>query len=182
MTASGLSVQRTLVWDTSPLLHAIKSDVIDRLGELAITRHGAARRNVTTAAVLSEITYHGLSTNQLTWLDVVHVDDLAELDALVRWMQLVSGQKSNHGEATVLAWAEVHNATAVIDDTDARRAAQKAGQSVQGSLRVLSEAVQDGEITEYAASALVDALLASGARYPFGQGGFVAWATAMKLL
>lgn len=129
MTASGLSVQRTLVWDTSPLLHAIKSDVIDRLGELAITRHGAARRNVTTAAVLSEITYHGLSTNQLTWLDVVHVDDLAELDALVRWTQLVSGQKSNHGEATVLAWAEVHNATAVIDDTDARRAAQKAGQS-----------------------------------------------------
>jgi len=47
---------------------------------------------------------------------------------------------------------------------------------------VLSDAVQDGEITEYAASALVDALLASGARYPFVQGGFVAWATAMKLL
>jgi predicted nucleic acid-binding protein len=182
VTASGLTSQRTLVWDTSPLLHAIKAGVIDRLGELATTWHGVAQRNVTTAAVLSEIAFHGLSTNQLAWLEVVHVDDLAELDALVRWMQLVSGQKSNHGEATVLAWAEIHSATAVIDDTDARRAAQKAGQPVQGSLRVLSDAVQDGEITEYAASALVDALLATGARYPFGQGGFIAWATAMKLL
>jgi len=182
VTESGLSTQRTLVWDTSPLLHAIKADVIDRLGELAATWHGAAQRNVTTAAVISEIAFHGLSTSDLAWLEVVHVDDLAELDALVRWMQLVSGQKSNHGEATVLAWAEVHGATSVIDDSDARGAAQKAGQPVQGSLRVISDAVQDGAISEYAASALVDALLASGARYPFGQGGFIAWATTMKLL
>lgn len=30
-------MQRTRVWDTSPLLQAIKADVIDRLSELATT-------------------------------------------------------------------------------------------------------------------------------------------------
>ncbi|MFF1463139.1 hypothetical protein [Streptomyces sp. NPDC058330] len=71
--------------------------------------------------MVSEISHFRLSLAGTEWLEIVHVDDLTEREALVDWMNRVSGAKSNHGEATVLAWAEVHGATAVVDDADARR-------------------------------------------------------------
>ncbi|NJQ02436.1 hypothetical protein [Streptomyces zingiberis] len=172
-----------LVWDCSPLHHAVKADKIDLLGDMARTWRRAPRRNVTTAAVLDELRHHRLPTDQLTsWLEVVHVDGLNELAALVKWMELVSGRRSNQGEATVLAWAEVHGGVAVVDDADARRAARRAGLEVWGVLRVVAESVREGRTTEYAATAFVDALAGTGARFPFRRGDFVAWAKGQSLL
>ncbi|WP_052681925.1 hypothetical protein [Saccharothrix sp. ST-888] len=181
MTAAMQSTP-TLVWDTSPLFHAIKADRIDLLADLAREWQGVPRRNITTATVIHELTHANLDISGLGWLELVHVDGLDELGALVRWMAVVSGERSNQGEATVLAWAEVHGGTAVIDDADARRAAQTHGLPVQGSLRVLAEALKEGRVTEYAANAFADALAETGARYPFGPGGFLAWAQRMRLL
>ncbi|MEU5381741.1 hypothetical protein ABZ359_40645 [Streptomyces sp. NPDC005968] len=171
-----------LVWDTSPLHHAIKAGRVDILADLAAESRGLPRRNVTTAAVIEELRHYDLDVSGLGWLEVQHVDGLAELTALVRWMERVSGQKSNHGEATVLAWADVHGAVPVVDDLDARRAARAGGLAVWGVLRVIAEGVRDGRATEYVASTLVDALLASGGRYPCGYGGFVEWARKNGLL
>ncbi|MEU1211240.1 hypothetical protein ABZ424_01995 [Streptomyces sp. NPDC005790] len=112
----------------------------------------------------------------------MHVDDLTELEALVDWMNRVSGAKSNHGEATVLAWAEVHNATAVIDDGDARRIGRKAGLDVRGSLRIVAESVSDGHTTPYVATNPVDAMIDTGARYPCPRGQFISWAKENSLL
>ncbi|WP_282202162.1 hypothetical protein [Kitasatospora fiedleri] len=172
----------TLVWDASPLFHAVKADHIDLLADFARESQGVPRRNVTTATVVHELSHADLDVSGLGWLEVVHVDGLDELGALVRWMAVVSGERSNQGEATVLAWAEVHGATAVIDDADARRAARKHAMPVQGSLRVLADALREGRVTEYAANAFADATAATGARYPFGPGGFLSWAGRMKLL
>ncbi|KAB1144461.1 hypothetical protein F7R91_21845 [Streptomyces luteolifulvus] len=155
---------------------------MDTLADLAAEYRGLPRRNVTTAAVIEELRHYDLDVSGLGWLEVQHVDGLAELTALVRWMERVSGQKSNHGEATVLAWADVHGAVAVIDDLDARKAARAGGLTVWGVLRVIAEGVRGGRATEYVASGLVDALLASGARYPFAQGGFLEWARKNGLL
>lgn len=171
-----------LVWDTSPLHHAIKAGRLDTLADLAAEWQGLPRRNVTTAAVIEELRHYDLDVSGLGRLEVHHVDGLAELTALVRWMQRVSGQKSNHGEATVLAWADVHGAVAVIDDLEARKAARAGGLTVWGVLRVIAEAVGEGRGTEYVASTLTDALLASGACYPFGHGGFLEWARKNGLL
>ncbi|MFD6322723.1 hypothetical protein ACFWOL_07550 [Streptomyces sp. NPDC058442] len=176
------SAGQLLVWDTSPLHHAIKAGRVDTLADLAAECRGLPRRNVTTAAVIEELRHYDLDISGLGWLEVQHVDGLAELTALVRWMERVSGQKSNHGEATVLAWADVHGAVAVVDDLDARRAARAGGLTVWGVLRVIAEGVRDSRATEYAASTLVDALLASGARYPCGHGGFLEWARKNGLL
>lgn len=121
---------QTLVWDTSPLHHAIRAEKIDILGDIASSWQGVPRTNITTAAVIDELRHHQLPVAGLDWLEVVHVDGLEELNALVAWMARVSGQKSNQGEATVLAWADVHKAIAVIDDRDARRASRLAGLEV----------------------------------------------------
>lgn len=171
-----------LAWDTSPLLHAIRAEKIDLLGLIAQHCGRTPRRNVTTQAVVSEISHYGLPLAGLDWLEVVHVDDLAEIEALVAWMARVAGAKSNHGEATVLAWAEVHRAVAVVDDADARRIGLREGLDVRGSLRVVADAVRVGDITAHAATALVDAMIATGARYPCPRGGFVTWARQHRLL
>lgn len=172
-----------LVWDASPLHHAILAGRMDTLADLAAEWRGSPRRNVTTPVVIDELRRYDLDVSGLGWLEVEHVDGgVAELGVLFRWMDLVSGPRSNHGEATVLAWAELHGAVAVVDDRDARKSARAAGLPVWGVLRVIAEAVRDGRGTEYVATTLVDGLLRSGARYPFGQGGFVAWARKSRLL
>ncbi|GAA3850462.1 hypothetical protein [Streptomyces sedi] len=138
---------------------------------------------MTTQTVVDELRHHGMSLAAADWLEVVHVDHLAELAALVRWMERVAGANSNEGEATVLAWAEVHDAVAVVDDGDARRIARRYGvPAVWGSLRVIAMAVGAGQTTEYVATSLVDALVNSGARYPCARGEFIGWAQANGLL
>lgn len=118
----------------------------------------------------------------LHWLETVHVDGLDELTALVDWMGRASGQKSNQGEATVLAWAEVHEAVAVIDDRDAVRVGRAGGLEVWGSLRVIADSVRDGRTTPYVATTFVDALISTGMRYPCPPGGFVDWAKRNSLM
>jgi predicted nucleic acid-binding protein len=172
----------TLIWDASALHHAIKAGKVDVLADMAGCQGGAPRRNLTTAAVLDEIAHHRLPVAGLDWLETVHVDGLDELAALVDWMSRVSGQKSNQGEATVLAWAEVHDAVAVIDDRDAVRVGRAGGLAVCGSLSVIAEAVRDGRTTAYVATTFVDALMSTGMRYPCSTGGFVAWAKQNGLL
>jgi predicted nucleic acid-binding protein len=179
--ATGLSAD-LLAWDTSPLFHAIRAGKLDVLGDTARTWQGGGRRNVTTQTVVDELSTYGLSLANADWLEIVHVDHLNELTALVKWMDQVSGSKSNEGEATVLAWAEVNGAIAVIDDGDARRIARKHSLPVWGSLRVIATAVIDGHTTEYVASNLVDALIDSGARYPCTRGQFISWAKQNCLL
>lgn len=184
MTSAHPSVPsgRLLIWDTSPLHHAIKAGKIDVLADIGQNGCGASRRNVTTQAVISELDLYKLPLAGLEWLEVVHVDDLRELQALVEWMRRVSGAKSNEGEATVLAWAQVHNAAAVIDDGDARRIGRAQGLDIRGSLRVIAEAVRSGHTTEYVATTLVDAMMDTGARYPCSPGQFVIWAKQNGLL
>lgn len=173
MTADSIltSPPAVLVWDASPLHHALKANHADTLSDIC-----SHYRNVTTSAVLQELDYYDLPTQTLTWLEIVHVDGLDELQALVEWMGRVGGSASNQGEATVLAWAAVHGATPVIDDGDARRVALRHGVPLCGSLRLIADAIGLGRLTEYSATRLVDELLDTGARYPCERGGFAAWA------
>lgn len=166
-----------LVWDASPLHHAIKAERIDTLSYIA-----ARHTNVTTAAVVQELEHYHLPLAGLDWLRVVHVDGLGELIALVEWMNRVGGSASNQGEATVLAWAQVHGGLSVVDDQDARSAAKSAGAAVCGSLRVIAAAVAGGRITRYEAGRFVDELIDTGARYPCRRGSFVEWALDNKLI
>jgi predicted nucleic acid-binding protein len=168
-----------LVWDASALHHAARADRLDVFGDLA-----KAHDNVTTAAVLEELASHGLEeqVTRSAWLQVVHVDGLNELHALVDWIGRLSAGEHHRGEATVCAWADVHGAVAVIDDGDARRTAGKAGLTVHGSLWVLAEGVRAGALSEPAADGLVATLTREGARYPLQGQTFSSWARGCGLL
>ncbi len=173
----------TLVWDASALHYPAQADRLDVLCELASGDAQQPWQHVTTAAVLDELSANGLNLSDLDWLDVVHVDGLDELQALMTWMQRVGAATGhNRGEATVFAWAEVHDAIAIIDDKSARRAAQQYRLEAHGTLWVLAKAVEHGRTPIDSASNLADTLLKHGARYPFEVGGFRRWATEQKLL
>lgn len=168
-----------LVWDASPLVHAHRIDRLDVLGDIAHGPCSAPWANYTTAAVVEELGQHGGSVPD--WLRVVYVDGISELRALARWVGRVSSETHSQGEATVLAWAECHDAHAIIDDADVRRVAQLYGLSVHGVLWVVAQAVEQGRWSATSASNFVDRLIGTGARYPFEVAGFVTWARSVGL-
>ncbi|GAB2326616.1 hypothetical protein STREPTOSP366_18140 [Streptomyces variabilis] len=92
-----------LVWDTSPLHHAIKAGRVDTLADLAAEGGGLPRRNVTTAAVIEELRHYDLDVSGLGWLEIQHVDGLAELTALVRWMERNSSEYPGVGRSPSVA-------------------------------------------------------------------------------
>jgi predicted nucleic acid-binding protein len=181
ITASSRPIEPdTIVWESSAILHACRSDRADVLLHLADALSSTPIRHVTTAAVAEEL--HRRHVTLPARLDVDHVDGIDELAALVRWVQRLSSSEHDRGEATVCAWAEAHDALAVIDDRAARIAAQRAGLDVHGTAWVIAQAVNLGRETPSGATALLDTLILDGARYPFRAGGFATWAKAEGLL
>ena len=73
-------------------------------------------------------------------------------------------------------------ATAVIDDSVAYKAAQRAGVSCTRTLALLCEAVTGGLLTAALVSNIADDLIETKYRLPFGPGEFVSWAVATGLL
>jgi predicted nucleic acid-binding protein len=172
----------TLVWDASCLFYAARADRLDVLADYAAGPHGSRWCNVTTQAVVDELSGHGLAVGALSWLDVVHVDGLGELTSLLAWMERHGAGEHHRGEATVCAWADAHGATAVLDDRNARKVAATYGLAVHGSLWVLAQGVVNGRASLASAANFVDILLAEGARYGLEKGEFPAWCRENDLL
>jgi len=174
-------VSDVLIWDSSAVHHFAKTDRIDVLADLA-----RSYRNVTTRVVVAELATHHLEAAVLApgWLEVVPLDALPELTAYVEWSQRFGLQGARDaGEATVLAWAQVHDTTAIIDDRDARRLGQRGGRTVHGSLWLIAKALQEGRETASSVGGLLRVLQSSGARYPAeAVSDFHLWAAGRDLL
>lgn len=170
----------SLVWESSALLHACRCDRADVLLHHADSLSSTTIRHVTTAAVAEELGRRDVALP--TRMDIVHVDHLDELSSLTRWVERLSSSEHDRGESTVCAWAEVHDAMAIIDDGAARTAARQAGLDVHGTAWVVAQAVNQGRETAPGATALLDMLILDGARYPFRTGGFATWAKDQGLL
>lgn len=83
----------------------------------------------------------------------------------------------------MLAWAEVHHATVVLDDRGARAEARRGGAAAHGSLWVLAEAITHGRMTEASAAGLVRAVERAVAYYPADAvEDFGSWARSVGLL
>jgi len=153
-------------------LHASRCDRLDVL-LFQVDAVAPNSGHVTTAAVAEEVARLGGALPQQ--IQTVHVDGLDELTELVVWLEALGSGRHNRGEATVCAWAALNNAPVVMDDAQAVRIARQRGLEVQRTLGICVRAVQLGVETLAAVSSMLDAMLADGARYPFGPGGFPAW-------
>lgn len=165
---------RAFVWDAAALRHVLTVGRADELLDLAAGTAECDGRQVTTAAVVQQLALLDLALPGR--LEVVDLDQPTELVALARWLDRTGSAGDQRAEATVCAWADAHDAVAVLDDRGARRVATPGGVTANGTLWVLARAVAAGHVAGDVASALVDRLLADGADYPHGPGGFIGWA------
>ncbi|WP_052466338.1 hypothetical protein [Mobilicoccus massiliensis] len=158
----------TYCWDATLLIHAERAERLDSLGTYL-----PAVRHVVCDVVVAEL----CGTPLPEWLEKVAMDDVDTLRAFVRWQGVVgtSGGK-NAGEAAVLAWSEMHDAVAIIDDRSARFAARTRGARVHGSLWALAQGINAGRSPAHVTGNFCDALLDTGIRWPFVRGGFPDWA------
>ena len=171
----------TWVVDTGPLSHFAKSGWLGVLKMLAPGHH-----IVIPDLVRHELEIAGPSQVHLSpilqqeWIETRAIESMEELAALGRYSKrLVGADGRNIGECGVLALAEVHGWTAIIDDAEACKAATDVPDhavDVRRTLGLLCEAVREGHLTKETISEVADDLAASNYRVPFEPGGFIAWA------
>jgi len=156
-----------LVLDASPLNH------FARAGELAVLRDLLVEfRSVTTKAVLAELRRGAtvfpslLDAVVLPWVETVPCDDLEELYLFGQYMNRLGNLQRNAGEASVLAWAEVHSAAAYLDDQVACNVGRARGVTVHRTLRLVINGYRSGLLSEARAQALIDGLADTDARFP----------------
>ena len=174
-----------LVFDTGPLSHAAKSQLLGVLKVLS-----ANKVAIMTDVVELELR-NGLhlvreisSVLEADWIERRRLTTPDELNYYQTFSkQLVGMNGRNRGEASVLAWASAHpGSEVVVDDSEARKLADDAGIPRRGTLRFLIDAINDGHLGRAIASDLADEILASGSRSPFKAGGFLNWAERQNLL
>jgi len=171
-----------LVFNTSPLSH------FARAGRLAVLgRMTAAYRRVVPQAVLDELRAGEPAHPPLAdvrnagWLEIVACDGLAELRAFAHYVRALGAGERDIGEASVLAWAEVNSGIAVIDERAGTQAAQARGVAVHGTLWLIANGLNVGELLLPEAERLVDQLRSIDARLPCSGAEFFEWAKAQGL-
>jgi len=172
-----------LVFDTSPLSHFARAGRLPSLARLT-----ASHRCVVPQAVLDELR-NGESVHppladvrNADWIQVIACDGLAELRAFAHYVRVLGAGTRDIGEASVLAWAEVNGGIAVIDERAGTHAAQARGVTIHGTLWLIANGLNTGELLLPDAERLVDQLRTTDARLPCSGTEFFEWAKANGLL
>jgi len=172
------------VIDTSVLSPFARARRLEQLRDL--TSDG---KRMVTSSVMGEIRTGAADYPELNdvldlpWIEPVRVDGLDELRAFAAYArQLGDDDKRNVGEASVLAYAEVHGCTAVIDDEVAVQVGRSRHVVVQRTLALVAQAIRGGLLSEGDAERLVDALMAGGGRYPCNGQELIVWLRGRKAL
>ncbi|GAA4565648.1 hypothetical protein GCM10023176_14240 [Micromonospora coerulea] len=183
MSSQGLGDKPTLVFDTTVLNHFALADRLDVLASMVIGRPCA-----TTPVVLDELRsgvqqHPALSSAlELDWMQVIALDQPAELQCFAVWVRRIGAGARDMGEATVFAAADIHGGIAITDDRDATRVGRAHGLSVHGTIWLLAGGCGAGKLTEIDAGAIIDALRQTGHRLPCTGTEFPAFARRYGLL
>lgn len=183
MSSQGLVNDRILVFDTTVLNHFALADRLDVLANMVVGRPCA-----TTAVVLDELR-SGAEQHpalrpalELDWMQVIALDQPAEIRCFAAWVRRIGAGARDMGEASVFAAAEIHCGIAVTDDRDATRVGRARGLSVHGTIWLFADGCGTGKLTETGAGAIIDALRQTGHRLPCTGTEFPAFARRFGLL
>jgi predicted nucleic acid-binding protein len=149
----------TLVFDSTPLSHFARAGVLDVLEAIS-----ADHRRITTEAVSDElkagVAEHPelAAIQELNWLEIVSSSSLEELRAFSEYARRLGSGPRNVGEASVLAWAEVNNAIAIVDERAGTNHGRERRVRVHGTLWLICEGYRKGLLGEAAAEGLVVSL------------------------
>lgn len=141
------------------------------------------------ASVLDEIragcaTYRELEAIlKADWLSPVSVDTTAGLAAFADYTRILGATGRHLGEAETLAWAEAHDAIAVVDERPGTLSGRERGVEVHGTLWLIAMACRSNLLARHEVTALIDALADAEAWFPAeARGdGFFDWAASHGL-
>lgn len=172
------------VIDTSVLSPFARAGELETLDSLT-----AGVRRMTTRSVRGEIEngiglYPDLQVVlDASWLQTVRMDSLPEMIAFSGFTRLLGSEDArNAADASVLAYAKIHDHLALLDDATARQVGLKDGVQVKRSLALIAHSILEGRIASVDAEGLVQRLVAGGARCPHMEHGFLSWAREHRLL
>jgi predicted nucleic acid-binding protein len=173
-----------LVFDASPLNHFARAQRLDAL-EKIVEEFDC----VTTKAVRAELgrgsaDFPALNDAlELEWVRTVSCDELDELYAFGQYMNRLGNLERNAGEASVLAWAEVHGVAAYVDDQVACNVGRARGVVVHRTLHLVVKAHRAGLFSGAQVQQLVESLADTDARFPAdARQNLVEWARSRGLL
>ena len=172
----------TLVFDTGPLSHFARAHRLDVLRAVADDRTVVIPQPVVEELRRGAHLHRAIdAVLEADWIEHRQIQSDAEAEAFRKYAaRIVSGDR-NVGEAAVLALAETIRATAVVDDAVACRLGKRSGVSCTRTLALLVGAVRLGTLTLGEVSDLVDRLITTEYRLPFGPGEFARWAMEENL-
>ena len=163
----------SLVFDTGPLSCFARAGRWDILGDIV-----AASRCTATDVVGREladgVVHHPSLRDVLDaeWLQHAALETSDEIGLFAEYSRTLDA-----GEASTLAWAEAHDAIAIMDERTGVNVAKQRGIAVHGTLWLIAEALNSRLVNERQAIAIVDDMLAAHAWFPFDHGDeFIAWA------
>ncbi|WP_052397020.1 hypothetical protein [Streptomyces sp. NRRL F-5123] len=175
-----------LVFDSSPLNYFARS------GHLALLEKLVDGRACFMTTVVADELQRGASRHSRLhmvgaqpWLTAASDDSLQFLRLFAMFHSRLGGSSRDTkdlGEATTLAYAELHHCTAVIDDRAGRNAGIALGVSVSSSLHLICHGLRNGLIAEESACTVVDALRDAEAFFPCDGTTFMGWARSEGLL
>jgi predicted nucleic acid-binding protein len=175
-----------LVFDSSPLNYFARANLLDVLEKLV-----AGHTCLLTSAVAQELQRGASRYTRLhmvgaqPWLREVSDDSLAYLASFSAFHARLgggTGDMKDLGEATTLAYADLHGCTAIIDDRAGRNIGIAHGVSISTTLQLICHGIRNGLVTDDQACAVVDALRDVEAFLPCSGSDFIDWARAAGLL
>ena len=93
------------------------------------------------------------------------------------------GQALDPGEASTLAWAEAHGATAIVDERAGVNLAKQRGITVHGTLWLITQALASNLVDERQATEIVQAMLDANDWFPLSHvGEFMTWARSEGII
>lgn len=168
-----------LVFDTGPLSCFARAGQWDILGDIV-----AASRCTATDVVGREladgVAHHPSLQDVLDaeWLQRVALATSDEVGLFAEYSRTL-----DPGEASTLAWAEAHDAIAIVDERAGVNVAKQRGIAVHGTLWLIAQALNSRLVNERQAIRIVDDMLATHPYFPFKRADeFIPWARREGLI
>ena len=162
-----------LVFDTGPLSCFARAGRWDMLGDI-VSESRCTATDVVGRELANGVAHHPSLRDVLDaeWLQHAALETSDEIGLFAEYSRTLDA-----GEASTLAWAEAHDAIAIMDERAGVNVAKQRGIAVHGTLWLIAEALNSRLVNERQAIRIVDDMLAAHAWFPFDHGdAFIAWA------
>ena len=172
-----------LAFDSSPLNYFARSGQMFVLGKLVQDSSCLITRAVEDELLRGASKHVQLyQASAQSWLTVVEDSSIEFLRLFSEYHSRLGGGGRNIGEASTLAYAELHGITAFLDDRVGRRHGRERGVLVTGTLELLCRAIRDNMLGESEAEGIIDVLADHEAFLPCNGSTFLEWARAEGFL